>query len=71
VEKGKDQNLWVETKLNPTISAPIQKGQKLGEVLLYRNDELQASVNLIADHSIAKAGLVKQMTRTLQGVFGY
>ena len=71
VEKGKDKNLWVETKLNPNISAPIEKGQKLGEVLLYRDDQLQANVNLIADHAIAKAGLVEQMTRTLKGVFGY
>ena len=71
VEKGKDKNLWVETKLNPDISAPIQKGQKLGEVLLYRNDQLQSSINLIADHAIAKAGLVEQITRTLKGVFGY
>src|SRR5665648_8763 len=71
VEKGKDKNLWVETKLNPNISAPIQKGQKLGEVLLYRDDQLQTSVNLIADHAIAKAGLVEQMGRTLKGVFGY
>jgi D-alanyl-D-alanine carboxypeptidase (penicillin-binding protein 5/6) len=71
VEKGKDKNLWVETKLNPEISAPIQKGQSLGEILLYRNDQLQAKVNLIADHSIAKAGLAEQMTRTLKGVFGY
>ncbi len=71
VEKGKDKNLWVETKLNPSISAPIQKGQKLGEVYLYRNDQLQASVNLIADHPIDKAGLVDQMARTLKGVFGY
>lgn len=71
VEKGKDKNSWLETKLNPTISAPIQKGQKLGEVLLYRNDQLQASVNLIADHSIARAGLIMQVTRTLKDVFGY
>ena len=71
VEKGKDKNLWVETKLNPTISAPIQKGQKLGEVLLYRDDQLQASVNLIADHDVAKAGLVEQMTRTVKGTFGF
>ncbi|EGW36397.1 D-alanyl-D-alanine carboxypeptidase family protein [Desulfosporosinus sp. OT] len=71
VEKGKDKNFWVETKLNPEISAPIQKGQKLGEILLYRNDQLQANVNLIADHSIARAGLAGQMTRTLKGVFGY
>ncbi|HUS88602.1 MAG TPA: D-alanyl-D-alanine carboxypeptidase family protein [Desulfosporosinus sp.] len=71
VEKGKDKNLWVETKLNLNISAPIQKGQKLGEVLLYRNDQLQASVNLIADHPIARAGLVEQITRTLKGVVGF
>ena len=71
VEKGKDKNFWVETKLNPEISAPIQKGQKLGEILLYRNDQLQASVNLVADHPVARAGLVEQMTRTLKGVFGY
>ncbi|MGI6120095.1 MAG: D-alanyl-D-alanine carboxypeptidase, partial [Desulfosporosinus sp.] len=71
VEKGKDKNLWLETKLDPTISAPIQKGQKLGEVLLHHNDQVQASVNLIADHSIGKAGLVDQITRTLKGVFSY
>jgi D-alanyl-D-alanine carboxypeptidase len=71
VEKGKDKNLWVETKLNPEINAPIQKGQKLGEILLYRNDELQARVNLVADRSVAQAGVVEQLTRTLKGVFGY
>ncbi|MDQ7095826.1 D-alanyl-D-alanine carboxypeptidase family protein [Desulfosporosinus sp. PR] len=70
-EKGNDKNFWVETKLNPEISAPIQKGQKLGEVLLYRNDVLQSSVNLIAENSVAKAGLADQMKRTLRGVIGY
>jgi len=71
VEKGKDKNFWVETKLNPEISAPIEKGQKLGEVLLYQNDQLQATVNLIADHAVARAGLVDQLTRTMKGVFGF
>jgi len=71
VEKGKDKNFWVETKLNPEISAPIQKGQKLGEVLLYHNDQLQTSVNLIADQPVVKAGLIDQLTRTMKGVFGY
>jgi serine-type D-Ala-D-Ala carboxypeptidase (penicillin-binding protein 5/6) len=71
IEKGNDKNFWVETKLNPEINAPIQKGQKLGEVLLYRNDVLQTSVNLVADHSVAKAGLAEQVRRTLRGVVGY
>jgi len=71
VEKGKDKNFWVETKLNPEISAPIEKGQKLGEVLLYQSDQLQATVNLIADHAVARAGVVDQLTRTMKGVFGF
>ncbi|KLU66222.1 D-alanyl-D-alanine carboxypeptidase DacF precursor [Desulfosporosinus acididurans] len=71
IEKGNDKNFWVETKLNPEISAPIKKGQKLGEILLYRNDVLQSSVNLIADHSVEKASLAEQITRTLKGVIGY
>lgn len=71
VEKGKDKNFWVETKLNPEISAPIEKGQTLGEILLYQNDQLQVSVNLIADRPVAKAGLVDQLTRTLKDVFAF
>lgn len=71
VEKGKDKNIWVETKLNPDVEAPIQQGQKLGEVLLYRDNELLNQVNLVAEKPIAKAGLYQQMTRTLQGVFGF
>ncbi|KUO78158.1 MAG: D-alanyl-D-alanine carboxypeptidase [Desulfosporosinus sp. BRH_c37] len=71
VEKGKGKNFWVETKLNPEIVAPIQKGQKIGEVLLYSNDQVQASVNLIVDHPVARAGLAEQLTRTLKGVFGF
>ncbi|MBC2723112.1 MAG: D-alanyl-D-alanine carboxypeptidase, partial [Desulfosporosinus sp.] len=71
VEKGKDKNFWVETKLNPEISAPVEKGQTLGQVLLYQNDQLQATVNLIADHGVARAGLVDQLTRTIKGVFSF
>lgn len=71
IEKGKDKNFWVETKLSPEISAPIQKGQKLGEILLYREDQLQSSVNLVADHAVARAGLGQQLTRALKGVFGF
>ena len=70
-EKGKDKNFWIETKLNPEISAPLRDGQKLGEILLYRGDELQSSVNLVAEHNIERAGIYQQMTRTLEQVLGF
>jgi D-alanyl-D-alanine carboxypeptidase (penicillin-binding protein 5/6) len=70
-EKGKDKNIWAETKLNPDIEAPVAAGQKVGEVLLYRDNELVSSVNLVAEKAIAKAGIVQQLNRTLHGVFGF
>lgn len=71
VQKGKDKNIWVDTKLNPDVEAPVQAGQKLGEVALYRDNELLTSVNLVAEKDVAKAGLGQQLKRTLEGIFGF
>lgn len=70
VEKGKDKNFWVETKLDPEVTAPIHKGQKLGELLVYRDDQLQASVDLVAENDVERAGVIEQVKRTLRGVWG-
>jgi serine-type D-Ala-D-Ala carboxypeptidase (penicillin-binding protein 5/6) len=71
VEKGKDKNIWAETKLNPDIEAPVKAGQKVGEIVLYRDNEILSTVNLVAEKAIGKAGVGQQMTRTLRGVFGF
>lgn len=71
VQKGNDKNIWAETKLNPDVEAPVKAGQKVGEILLYRDKELIASVNLVAEKDIAKAGIGKQIIRTLENVFGF
>ncbi|NMA69187.1 MAG: D-alanyl-D-alanine carboxypeptidase, partial [Desulfitobacterium sp.] len=71
VQKGKDKNIWVETKLNPDVEAPVKAGQKLGEIALYRDNKLLTSVNLVAEKDVAKAGLGQQFKRTLEGVFGF
>lgn len=71
VEKGKDKKFWVETKLNPEITAPVQQGQKVGEILLYLDDQVQASVNLVAETAVPRAGLYQQLTQTLKSVLGF
>ena len=71
IEKGKDKNFWVETKLNPEVTAPVKENQKLGELLLYRDDQIQASVDLVAKQPIARSGVLDQMTRTLKEVIGF
>ena len=71
VQKGKDKNIWAETNLDPDIEAPVKAGQKVGEILLYRDNEQLTSVNLVAEKEVAKAGIGKQIMRTLEGVFGF
>jgi serine-type D-Ala-D-Ala carboxypeptidase (penicillin-binding protein 5/6) len=71
VEKGKDKNIWVETKLNPDIEAPVKVGQKVGEIVLYRDNEVLSSINLVAEKEIGKAKIGQQINRTLRGVFGF
>ncbi|MHB1404122.1 MAG: D-alanyl-D-alanine carboxypeptidase family protein [Desulfitobacteriaceae bacterium] len=71
VEKGKDKKFWVETKLNPEVTAPLQQGQKVGEILLYLDNEVQTSVNLVAEKAVPRAGLYQQLTRTLKAVLGF
>lgn len=71
VQKGKDKNIWAETKLNPDVEGPIKAGQKLGEIALYQDNELLTSVNLVAEKDVAKAGLGQQIKRTLEGIFGF
>ena len=57
-------------KLDPDITAPVKAGQKIGEVSLYRDKDKLTTINLIAEKGIEKAGMMKQITRTIQGVFG-
>jgi D-alanyl-D-alanine carboxypeptidase (penicillin-binding protein 5/6) len=71
IEKGKDKNFWVETKIDSEVTAPVKENQKLGEILLYQDDKLQATVDLIAKEPVAKSGILQQMTRTLKDVFGF
>ncbi len=54
VKKGSATNLKNEIKINENISAPVNKGDVLGKVDFYLNDELISTTNLIAEESIKK-----------------
>lgn len=71
VEKGKDKDYWVETKLANGVIAPVQKGQKLGELILHKGKAEVARTDLVAGSSVPKANLLQEMKRVFQGVFSY
>ena len=56
VEKGKNKNIQKKIIVSSNVSAPIQEGQKYGELSVVRDNKELGRVDLIAEKSIAKAG---------------
>ena len=54
IEKGKQGNVEQNINLEENVSAPIEKGQKLGEISFSINGETLASVNIVAKESVDK-----------------
>ena len=54
LKKGNNSEISQNITLDDTFSAPIIKGQKLGEVTYSINGEILDSVNLIASKNVAK-----------------
>lgn len=57
IKKGEDKNIEQTIYINENISAPIEKGEKLGTVDYSINGEIISSVNLIANNSVDKINL--------------
>lgn len=57
LEKGKDKNIEQVLSIPECVSAPITKGQKLGDITYFLDGEAIASTNLIADKDVKKVNL--------------
>lgn len=64
IKKGDDKNVEQTLNLEDTISAPIKKGQKLGEISFTLNGELLSSVNIVANEDVEKNNLFTIMKKT-------
>ena len=63
LKKGDDKNVEQVLDLEDTISAPIKKGQKLGEISFSLNGELLYSVNIVANEDVEKNNLFTIMKK--------
>ena len=54
VEKDSSENIITEITINENITAPINKGDILGEVSFYINNKIIETVNLIAENDVKK-----------------
>lgn len=62
VKKGEDKNLTQDIVLEDSISAPVVRGQKLGEVSYSINGEVVGSSNIVAANDVKKISLWNMTT---------
>lgn len=65
VEKGQEKKITTEKRLPSYINAPVERGQKLGEMRVFYDGTLVKEVNLIAASDVPKGGLLKEILKML------
>lgn len=59
--KGEESKLSFEKNLFGYVNAPVEEGQKLGEITVTRDGEIIKKVNLIAANQVPCGGLIRQI----------
>jgi D-alanyl-D-alanine carboxypeptidase (penicillin-binding protein 5/6) len=57
IKKGEDKNIEEIINIDSNISAPIYKGQKLGEITYTLNGNIISTVNLVAENDVKKLSI--------------
>lgn len=57
VKKGQKDNITKEIKIDETITAPIEAGQKIGTMTISRDGEVIADIDLNASSAVEKKGI--------------
>jgi len=67
--KGENKNLQKKVVTEPVITAPIHKGQKYGELLVFQDGKEIGKVDLLAEKSVEKASLLRTMKNMISNLF--
>ncbi len=65
IKKGEDKNIDEILTIENNISAPISKGQRLGQIPYNLNGSTISSVNLVAQNDIKKIGVLSFSKKVL------
>lgn len=71
VRRGAEQNLEKQVCLPARVKAPVAAGQKLGTIIIRREGQLVAEMDLVAQHAVAKAPIWMLFFRTLGRIARY
>lgn len=68
-KKGESKNLQKKIITNPQVNAPIQQGEKYGELVVLRDGKEVGKVDLLAEKSIEKASLLRSLQNMVTNLF--
>ncbi len=69
VRRGKERQIKKEMLFPEIVTAPINKGQKIGEFVAYLGEEAIGRVDLVSPVDVDKIGLVEQAARWIKSFF--
>ncbi|MDW7673039.1 MAG: D-alanyl-D-alanine carboxypeptidase family protein [Bacillota bacterium] len=69
IRKGEKEDVRVELSLPKILEAPLEKGQVVGEIIIYQQDQEVARENLIVPFEVKKATFWKQLFRLSDGLY--
>ena len=66
VKKGEKDTVKGNLEFNETISAPVKKGETIGEMVIYKKDQEIARYPVVAEEKVKKASLLQIYIRMLK-----
>ena len=69
IKKGMSSSITTNIALNETISAPVLKGQKLGEITYLLDGKEISKVNILAKQDVKKISTVNMSSRIIKNWF--
>lgn len=69
IKKGESSNVTTNISLPDSLSAPVQTGQKLGEVTYSIDGKIIATTNIIAKESVKNLGFINMISRIIEKWF--
>jgi len=69
IPKGTAGNVTTDIQLNDRVSAPVSKGQKLGEVKYMIDNQVVGAADLVADTAVKRLTLPNMAARVFENWF--
>lgn len=69
LKKSERSDIKQEVNLPDTVAAPIEKGQKIGQIKIFSGDEQIGTIDITAEKSVPKMSFLKALSFVVQGLF--